>query len=288
MASRMINYGYKMKNGSVEIMEGEAIIVREIFERYSKGETLKSIADSLTKRGEIFYKEKSIWNKSMISRIIQNERYTGKDNYPTIVTNKVFENANTLKEKKSSLKSTYSAEIEYLKKTTVCGKCGNRVYRRIEWGRKENWGCSHGCTKGIYIDDIELIGAIQNALRKTKERIINIVVDSTIQEYNPSLDVLRQNNEINRIIDQPEIKFESIKEMILKLAEIKFGCCVENKSKSHTEYVIGCFEQWKPNDLIDIDFMNKIVECVLLEQDGSITVKLINDKKIKGDSRKWA
>jgi hypothetical protein len=100
--------------------------------------------------------------------------------------------------------------------------------------------------------------------------------------------VLRQNNEINRMIEQPGIKFEPIKEMILKLAGMKFDCCVENKAKSHMEYVIRCFEQWKPNDLIDIDFMNRISECVLLEQDGSITVKLINDKKIKGDSRKWA
>lgn len=288
MASRMINYGYQIKNASVEIMEEEAIIVCEIFERYSNGETLKSIADSLTKRGERFYKEKNIWNKSMISRIIQNERYIGKDNYPRIITDTLFKNANTLKEKKSSPKITYSAEIEYLKKNTVCGKCGNRVYRRIEWRRKEDWECSHGCTKGVCIDDIELIGAVQNALRKTKDEIINIVVDSTIQEYNPSLDVLRQNNEINRIIEQPGIKFEPIKEMILKLAEMKFGCCVENKAKSHTEYVIRCFEQWNPKDLLDIDFMNKVVECILLQEDGSITVKLINDKKIKGDSRKWA
>ena len=33
MASRMINYGYQIKNASVEIMEGEAMIVREIFGR---------------------------------------------------------------------------------------------------------------------------------------------------------------------------------------------------------------------------------------------------------------
>ena len=109
MASRMINYGYQIKNASIEIMEGEAIIVREIFERYSNGETLKSIADSLTKRGERFYKEKNIWNKSMISRIIQNERYTGKDNYPRIITDTLFKNANTLKEKKSSPKITYTS-----------------------------------------------------------------------------------------------------------------------------------------------------------------------------------
>ena len=47
MAYRKLPFGYKMRLGSIEINEGEAALVREIFERYIAGASYQQIAEEL-------------------------------------------------------------------------------------------------------------------------------------------------------------------------------------------------------------------------------------------------
>ena len=68
-------------------------MVREIFEKYAAGKLLQEIADELTVRNVDFFQGNCNWNKNRVSRIIENKKYIGADDYPTIVGNELFQSA---------------------------------------------------------------------------------------------------------------------------------------------------------------------------------------------------
>ena len=72
--TRFIPYGYTIREGRTVIEHTEAEIIREIFDEYIKGASLKEIAESLTQR-KIPYTEKTdTWDKARIARIIDNAK----------------------------------------------------------------------------------------------------------------------------------------------------------------------------------------------------------------------
>ena len=83
--TRFIPYGYTIREGRTVIEHTEAEIIREIFDEYIKGASLKEIAESLTQR-KIPYTEKTdTWDKARIARIIDNAKYIGDDEYDPII-----------------------------------------------------------------------------------------------------------------------------------------------------------------------------------------------------------
>ena len=226
MALRMISYGYKMVNGILTVNDEEARVVVEIFRRYGAGEILKAIADDLTERGVIFYQEKNVWNKNMIARIIENKKYIGEDGYPAIVSDEDYERAYNLKSQKGVKKVEYSPEVEYLKDTIVCSQCGKKLYRHATWSKREKWFCTNGCKNDIYIGDQEIFDAITDAFVKAKSNPKSVENEGKVDTYNPSLAIVRQNNEINRLMDQSKVQFQAVKKLILQCVEMKFECCI--------------------------------------------------------------
>lgn len=70
--------GYrKGEDGRPEIVEEEAMIVREIYQMFLDGYTIGKIADTLTKRGIPTPRGKKIWRVSTIKSILTNEKYKG-------------------------------------------------------------------------------------------------------------------------------------------------------------------------------------------------------------------
>ena len=70
--------GYrKGKDGRPEIVEEEAKIVREIYQMFLDGKTIRNIAVSLTNHGIPTPKGKQVWSVSTIRSILTNEKYMG-------------------------------------------------------------------------------------------------------------------------------------------------------------------------------------------------------------------
>lgn len=282
MKLRMISYGYEMINGVLNVLEEEANIVLEIFRRYGEGETLKGIADDLTERKIIFFQDKCVWNKNMIARMIENRRYIGADGYPRIISDEDYERIYNLKDKKGVKKSVCSTEIEYLRGISVCAQCGSKLYRHGTWSVREKWFCPFGCKTDIYVGDKELTTGIQNALKHAKMDSSILDKHSDSNTYHPTLEIIRSDKDIDRMIDQSNVQFTAVKKLIFQCVEKKFICCTENKSEVYTDYVLKCFDEWNPVDGVDIDFMRKVVDRVFLEKDGSVIIKMINEAEIKG------
>ena len=90
MKLRMVPYGYRMNNGKIIPDKNEATVVRDIFDLFIGGKSLKAIADSLTAENVLIFEGNTIWSKNRIKRILDDERYIGANSYPPILSDDLF------------------------------------------------------------------------------------------------------------------------------------------------------------------------------------------------------
>ena len=90
MGNRKLPFGYQMCMGEIVWHESEAEAVQEIFLQYALGASLKEIAIHMGKTGPAYDVGKS-WNKNMVARILENNKYTGTEHYPRLVDINLFD-----------------------------------------------------------------------------------------------------------------------------------------------------------------------------------------------------
>ena len=84
MGNRKQPFGYRMTLGEITILPEEANLVRLIFQGYGAGATLGELTKALCQQ-EIPYYAGRTWNKNMVSRILEDERYIGEKGYPVLI-----------------------------------------------------------------------------------------------------------------------------------------------------------------------------------------------------------
>ena len=94
LKNRNIPFGYRIRGGEYAVNDTEAEAIRQIFARYIGGDSLKTIAAQMT----VPYNAcKPVWNKNMVSRVLENRRYLGENGYPAIISQEDFDTANQIK-----------------------------------------------------------------------------------------------------------------------------------------------------------------------------------------------
>ena len=181
-------YGYHKVGDGVEIVEEEAKIIREIFEKYYAGESPQNICNSLNERGVPTPSKKGKWVHATIQKILRNEKYKGDvitqktycsdllthkrvkntgqlpqhyitDHHVAIVDRDLFDRVQTEYARRTAKKKiTYNTEeaprkskysSKYaLTELLVCGDCGC-PYRRCTWVRKTEKQIVWRCTTRI-------------------------------------------------------------------------------------------------------------------------------------------
>ena len=114
------------------IDEEEAAIVREIFERYAKGDTVADIARDLNAR-QIKTSRGKEFNKNSLHRLLRNKRYIGTYIYknqetpggmPRIISDELFERVQRILNKNKAAPARSRGKEEYLLTTKLfCGYC---------------------------------------------------------------------------------------------------------------------------------------------------------------------
>ncbi len=214
--------GYKIELGHYEILESEAIIVRNIFELYENGVSLSKISAEVIDKYSL-----QTLNKSKINRILCDERYTGKDLFPAIIDRKTFDRVNN-KKNDGTKRTTESVQLSGIKLPFTCSECGG-VLKRIRDNRlpcPERWKCEE-CKKLILFKDQTLINEFQSML---KSAALDYSADnsSTIVR---SMDMVFKEKLIEEALSSEAFDKEKIKNDILKLAEMKIN------SISRTAYI---------------------------------------------------
>ena len=89
MGKRKQPFGYKMKLGEIVPQPQEAETVRSIYLQYLAGVSFKQLAEQLQTE-DVPYDEDKSWNKNMVARILEDERYIGKKEFPALITAEQF------------------------------------------------------------------------------------------------------------------------------------------------------------------------------------------------------
>ena len=74
MGNRKLPFGYKMVMGEIVVQPQEAQAVQGIYTHYLAGESFNDITDHLKEKGPPYDADKP-WNKNMVARILEDNRY---------------------------------------------------------------------------------------------------------------------------------------------------------------------------------------------------------------------
>jgi DNA invertase Pin-like site-specific DNA recombinase len=165
-------YGYTLKEGQLTPEPEEAVVVKEMFERYAKGEGYRKIANRLNDRGIKKKLTDKLWKDADIKRILGNEKYVGdallqksykkdfkqiknngevpqyyvENNHEPIVDRETYEKVQEIMEKKSRQYKQAPAIVSPFSGKIKCKSCDGG-YRRKKNNRntpyeKWIWSCS--------------------------------------------------------------------------------------------------------------------------------------------------
>ena len=130
-----------MQNGEIQTEPTESKAVQEIFKAYFNGSSLLAIANLMSSQGVSYNGVSSAWNKNMVKRILENEKYLGRNGYPAIVDEDTFRRANMRKKIKSTTVAEISEELKIIRSLTYCTECGHRLSRIGGNTQTDKWDC---------------------------------------------------------------------------------------------------------------------------------------------------
>ncbi|MBU5407295.1 recombinase family protein [Ruminococcus sp. MSJ-25] len=281
--NRTIPFGYCMKNGEITTEPKEVYAVVTIFDEYLKGRSLSEIA-KLMQTEKIRYNAVSDkWNKNMVKRIIENDKYLGNDTYPQLITEDIFKRANEKRVKKSTTINLISDDLQKIRNRTYCTECGHRLSRIGGNSKYEHWDCRNpDCYKLEYrLTDQMIIGAVLTVLNSAIANPSLLESGGEISTYSPTADIVRKQNEINQMTDSSQIDFDRVKAEIFKLAEMKYDCCTYNDSPQKTEKLKELLQGHEQLNSLDIGLFKACVSRIWISHFCTIEVEFINGVHIK-------
>ena len=281
--NRNIPFGYTMQKGEIVEEPTESQAVKDIFKLYLDGKSMSEIARQMS-ISQISYNGITFdWNKNMVKRILENEKYLGKDGYPVLIDSKTFYHANVRKKSKATSVNEISEELKIMRSLSYCTECGHRLSRFGGNTQTDKWDCRNPeCSRFNY-------RLTDNMIKDILLHILNAVIanpdlldtDSEISGYTPNIKVKCQQNEINRLMDNPQIDTEKAKTEILKLAELKYECCTYDEGPQKTEYLKELLSGKEQLNIIDYDLLKSCVSRILIGHFYTVEIEFINGVTIK-------
>ena len=281
--NRNIPFGYTMQKGEIIAEPTESQAAKDIFKLYLDGKSMSEIARQMS-ISQVSYNGITFdWNKNMVKRILENEKYLGKDGYPVLIDSETYYHANARKKSKATSVNEISEELQIIRSLTYCKECGHRLSRIGGNTQTDKWDCRNPeCSRFNY-------RLTDNMIKDILLHILNSVIanpdlldtDSEISAYTTNIKVKCQQNEINRLMDNPEIDSEKVKTEILRLAELKYDCCTYNDSPQKTEYLKELISGREQLNIIDYDLLKSCVSRILIGHFYTVEIEFINGVTIK-------
>lgn len=272
--TRFIPYGYTIREGRTVIEHTEAEIIREIFDEYIKGASLKDIAESLTHR-KIPYTEKTdVWDKARIARIIDNAKYIGDGEYDPIIDEDTYTGAVSMKAARQ--RNTVQKECEgiaLIRNRIKCAKCGSPMVRRICSKRsiKESWTCQNAeCGCRIRISDGDLLQKINLLMNRIIENT-ELMIPKPKVKWKESPTVERIQQEINSELERDRPSEEHI---VSKLVEMSAQMYKDTQAQKIVVARIAKKRAslMQPQETFNCDYFSDLVSYITLGDSGKVTL----------------
>ena len=276
--NRYIPFGYKFEGGQPVPHPAESGIVREIFSRYSAGDSLKVIAENLTSRKVEYSPGKTAWDKARIKRILENARYIGESDYPAIIEKEQFVAANLKKENTNTNKLVIDDDIKMFKEIAVCSQCGNKVTRRTDsrFAEPVSWKCAD-CGWLVRLSDGELKARIIHIMNTLIDNSNLAVPDTPAQEIR-TLESKRLLNEFHRALDSGQASEDELIQMTLQIGAANYQAI--DSQESVTARLVADFTQANTFPEFQRDLFQRTARKIQMSADGALYIELQHGKII--------
>jgi len=250
--NRNIPFGYMMRGGKYLAEPAESEAVRQIFEMYLNGMSLKSISAEMTVP---YNKDKLLWNKNMVSRILENKRYVGDDTYPQIIEQDTFDRANAIKGEKGKTALPVDNTTKYLRSL-------------IKYGR--NTEC-----KRLSVNDIK-------ALTVTAVNMLvaepTLVAPTDSLEYKPSARLTLAEEKIKEQMSDPAADADKLMTDILRAVSMRYES-ITYDDRDKTAPLLDLLMQHEKTEDFDMELTQQVIKHIVIDG-GTVSAVLVNDKKI--------
>lgn len=282
---RYIPYGYTIRNGRTVIEHTEADVIREIFDAYIAGASLKAIAEEMTGRKIPYSERTDTWDKARIARIIDNAKYTGDEEYDPIIEETLYETATSLKTARQ--RNTFEKDttaINLLRNYVRCQECGTPMKRRVSAKHRirESWICMNDeCGIMVRIGDTQLLEKV-NVLMNRIITNTKLLVPRRKKRAEMSPAVLKLNNEISLELERDNPNEELI---IEKTAEMASQLYRESETKMNIAAAIAQkrAEMMTPQDEFSESYFTDLISFISLDDCGRVTLHTKTDTYIGDD-----
>lgn len=278
MSNRYIPYGYKFEGGQPVPHPAESEIVREIFNQYCTGDSLKVIAEELTSRKVEYSQGKANWDKARIKRILENARYIGENDYPAIIEKEQFVAANLKKETTNTNKLIIDEDIKLFKEMTVCAKCGSKITRRTDsrFAEPVSWKCPE-CGYVVRMSDTTFktqVIALMNMLITNPDMVYP--TDQPTEVY--SIESKRPVNEFYRAMDSKQSSEDELIKLAMQIGAANYQA-IDSRGAISARLAAD-FGKAEPQDTFQRQLFQRTVRRIQLSPDGTLSLELQNKKII--------
>ena len=281
--TRYVPYGYTVRDGKTVVEHEEAKVIRNIFDSYINGDSLKVIADLLTEL-EIPYTEKStVWDKARIARIIENPKYMGTAEYAPIIDEEVYESALACKKARNTNTQAYNTEaIKAIRDHIKCGCCGYPMIRRIAARNriKESWMCSNPeCGMRIRMGDATLLEKLTILINRIIENN-NLLISKEIADAkinSPATQSLITC--IENKLRMPDHSEDEVLDKIRELARERYA--YSNASKmNELRLAKNRASMMTPQEEFNMTYFEDLIKYITINELGFVTLHTKTDAEI--------
>ena len=285
MKKRNILFGYQYQNGVIAIHPQEVAVVKRIFGDYQDGLSLLDIANKLNDEKVEYQPGVSDWNKSRIMRLIEDERYTGKDGFPAVIDEETHQAMAEMKANKNTQSDTdRSAKIFHMNVSVICPACGSEMNRRHDSRFKkcqQKWICSNTeCRTVIHKADSDLLNNITVQLNRV---IVNpeLVQIPAEPAHEPSVQVRKTENEVARTLDTLDYDKDVLRKKMIECASLKYA---DIDSAPYTAHRLkATLADAEPLSAFSLPLFKRTVQEIHLNKKGMVSIRLINGQMVGKD-----
>ena len=270
---RYLPFGYQFVQGKIVESPSEKELVEELYQRYLQGWSIKQLALYAGQKGIPYRENSKGWNKNMVTRILEDERYWNGKQYPPIISKELADKAVRLKRSKA----TPYSDILFIRKKLVCPACGNGLTRNSRGKPNIFWDCKGCCKRFGPLSDNDLLQAVTERLLAVCQNPQMVEVEQATGD-SLSMQAARLTNEIHQALNQREVDPQRLLPLILECAAEKYKTCRIQESDHITMKISALFQEHGHDEKLDRNLFEQTVEQVILKPDGTVQLRLLNEK----------
>ena len=228
MGNRKQPFGYKMELGEIAPQPQEAETVRSIYLQYLAGASFKQLAEQLQTE-DVPYDEDKSWNKNMVARILEDDRYIGEKEFPTLIPTEQFHAA---QERRKEMCPEYKQTPAQKELRKLCG------------------------------------GTVPDSVARKVLKILNQMVDDPqiikIESSGVLIteDIRQRRMELDTLLQTPPVDEDTARQKVLEVASLKLASVKTEEYESHR--LRGVFETHPKMNALDAALLKQSlrkIEC---------------------------